>query len=192
MQEHDNISDMGISGEELYTMFLAGDESAFEQLVMLYEDDLFGYINSIIRDRYEARQLTIETFAQLIVNTSKFKGNSSLKTYLFAIGRNISAHHLKSRIHDEHIPFDDIVESLVDNAEPIESFMEREESRQVLREAMLDLKQEYRIVLTLLYFEDMSYAQAGKSMDKTEKQVKNLAYQAKLALRHALEANEHF
>jgi DNA-directed RNA polymerase specialized sigma24 family protein len=43
-------------------------------------------------------------------------------------------------------------------------------------------------VLLLLYFEDMSYREAGKAMNKSEKQIKHLAFRAKKALKKKLES----
>ena len=175
------------TGEELYARYLEGDADAFEEFVILYENDLFRFINSIVRDYHEAKHLTIETFAELIVNSTKFTGKSSIKTYLYAIGKNLSMRHIKKRINNNHISFDEIVEIMVDDSEPMETFLEREESRKNLHIAMRELKEEYHAVLTLLYFEDMSYIQAGRAMNKSEKQIKNLAYRAKAALRKNLE-----
>jgi len=187
-QEEMHDTNQSDEGEQLYRQFLAGDESAFERLVEIYEDDLFRFINRMLRDNYEAKRLTVETFAQLIVNKKKFQGGSSFKTYLFAIGRNTSATYLKERMRENHMSFEEVIDFLVDDAEPLESLVEQEESRQMLRDTMPELKDEYQTVLQLLYFNDMSYAQAAKAMRKSEKQIKNLAYSAKAALRIALEA----
>jgi len=49
------------------------------------------------------------------------------------------------------------------------------------------LKDDHYTVLKLLYFKDMSYLQAGKAMNKSEKQIKHLAFRAKAALKRILE-----
>lgn len=52
---------------------------------------------------------------------------------------------------------------------------------------MSELNQAYREVLYLVYFEDMSYRQAGEVMNKNIKQVTNLVYRGKESLRKLLE-----
>ena len=56
-------------------------------------------------------------------------------------------------------------------------FLDGERKRQ-LHEAMQKLKPEHRDILYLLYFEGMSYAEAGTVMKKTEVQISSLAYRA--------------
>ena len=186
-QEHEQESEQDCPGAELYHRYLAGDDSAFEGFVELYEDELSRFINSIIGDYHETKHLTIETFAQLILNKKKFEGRSSIKTYLFAIGRNLSMRHLKKRGREQHVTYDEVMELLVHEGDSMHLHMEREENKQHLHDVMLDLKDEYRRVLLLIYFDGMSYSEAGEEMDKSEKQIKDLAYRAKLTLRKKLD-----
>lgn len=53
--------------------------------------------------------------------------------------------------------------------------------------AMEKLEPDYRQSLFLMYFEDMSYEQISKVMSKSIKQVTNLVYRGKKALRKILE-----
>jgi len=175
-----------ISGEELYRRFLSGDNGAFQEFVEMYEDELSRYIYSIVRDYHETEHLTIETFSQLVLNRRKFDGKSSIKTYLFAIGKNLSLQLLKKRGREQHLSFEESAKIPTKEHETPHSFLEKEENRHYLHEAMWELKEEYRAVLILLYFEDMSYTQAGRAMNKSEKQVKNLAHRAKAALKKKL------
>jgi len=179
-----------ITGEELFSRYVAtGDGGAFEELVRLYEDELARFINGIVRDFHEAKHLTVETFAQLAVNGKKFSGKSSLKTYLFTIGKNLAVKYLKKRGRERHISFEDAVTALADADDSPFEIMEREESKRQVHKAMGALKEEYRAVLLLLYFEDMSYLEAGKAMRKSSEQVKHLAYRAKAALKKKLEGD---
>jgi RNA polymerase sigma-70 factor (ECF subfamily) len=181
-----------ISGEELFQRYLSGDESAFEDLVALYSDDLSHFIDSKVSDFHETKYLTIETFGQLAVNGKKFSGQSTLKTYLFTIARNLIAKHLKERKKNSHISYDEIVETVSLSQDAPDVYLEKEETRQKLLSAMKLLVEDYNQVLTLLYFDDMSYMQAGKIMGKSEKQIKNLAHRAKDTLKKLLEDDASF
>lgn len=48
----------------------------------------------------------VETFAQLLVKDKHFKGESSFKTYLFAIGRNLAYKHFRKN-RQQFIQIDD-------------------------------------------------------------------------------------
>lgn len=94
------------------------------------------------------------------------------------------------RGREQHISYEEVIERLIDPGESPQEFIEREENRLLLHKTMRMLKEEHRVVLILLYFEDMSYIQAGRAMNKTEKQIKHLAYRAKAALKEKLSGRE--
>jgi RNA polymerase sigma-70 factor (ECF subfamily) len=177
-----------LTGEEYFFRYQAGDEGAFDALIALYEAELFRFIHGIVNDYHESKHLTIDSFANLAVGGGKFSENSSLKTYLFAIGKNLALRYMKMRGRVKHIPYEEVVGTLMDGGESPYEFMEREENRRLLREAMRELKADHRTVLNLLYFEDMSYTQTGKAMGKTETQISSLAHRAKAALKKRLES----
>jgi len=174
------------TAEELYSSFLGGDEIAFEELIAMYEDELSLFIYNKVRDYHDAKHITIESFARL-ATIGRFAGRSSIKTYLFAIAKNLASRHMRQRGAEQNIPFDDVIGTLVDGGESPHDYMEREENRKSIRKAMMDLKEDYRIVLELLYFEDMSYSETGRKMNKSKDQIKVLAYRAKASLKKKLE-----
>jgi len=176
------------SGEVLLNMYQAGDDNAFTELVLHYQDGLSSFINGIVKDKHETEHLTIETFARLAASKNNFAGRSSFKTYLYTIGKNIALRHLKTR-GQQHLSFEEVTWMFADEGETPESSMERKENRQRLLDTINSLKEDYRDVLKLLYFEDMSYIQAGEVMQKNEMQIKNLAHRAKAALKKKLEAD---
>ena len=177
----------GCTGEGLFSRYLAGDNVAFEELVELYEDELSRFVYSICRDRNDTKQLVIETFGQLAVSGKKFSGESSLKTYLFTIGKNLAFKYMKMRGREKHISFEEVIEPLIDKNEDPYNYIVQDDIRRQLQDAMLELKEVHRVVLVLLYFEDMSYLEAGQAMNKTKKQIKSLTHRAKLALKKKLE-----
>ena len=71
-------------------------------------------------------------------------------------------------------------------ASPEDIFL-REESARQLHCALNGLREEYRTVLHLLYFEELSYEEAAKVMKKSRKQIDNLVNRAKQALKARLE-----
>ena len=176
------------TGETLYRRYLDGDEKAFEELVGLYERDLALFINGIVGDMHETKHLLIDTFAQLAVSGGRFEGRSALKTYLFAIGKHLALRHVKLRGRETHLSYEDVLENVLGENETPETFLRREENKRRLQTAMSDLKPDYRMVLQLLYFEDMSCQEAGQVLGKTVKQICNLNYRAKVSLKKRLES----
>jgi len=174
------------SGEELYRRFRSGDEDAFDELVGLYRESLTLYINSFVKDMYEAEELMIDVFARLDEERG-YQGKSSLKTYLFAIARNLALRHVKKRGRKEHVPIEELINELSGGDSSPETDYLRGERGEQLRGAIQKLKPEYGEVLRLLYFESMSYTEAAGVMHKTVKQIDNLTYNAKVSLKAMLE-----
>ena len=63
----------------------------------------------------------------------------------------------------------------------------KEEQKITVRRAIRRLKTDYQQALYLTYFEGFSYAEAGVIMKKSRKQIENLIYNAKKALKSELE-----
>ena len=68
-----------------------------------------------------------------------------------------------------------------------EEVIRTEERNRVLHCCMSEINPDYREVLYLTYFEDMSYAQAAEVTGKTVKQITNMVYRGKKSLRRLLE-----
>ena len=187
-----NNTEQHTRGDELYRRYLEGDNEAFEDLVGLFEDDLSRYIYNMVNDYYETKHLTIETFARLAVGGKKFAFRSTVKTYLFTIGRNLCCQHIKKRGKEAHVPYEEVLETLADDGDTPDMVLEREENKRRLHAAMCEMKEEHRVVIDLIYFQDMSYSEAARVMSKTVRQIEGLARRAKETLKHRLENDDLF
>jgi RNA polymerase sigma-70 factor (ECF subfamily) len=173
---------------EYYSRYCEGDRGAFEELVLLYRESVTLFINRFMRDIYESEELMIDAFAELAVSArkAKFMGGSSLKTYLFSIGKHLALKRRRELGGGNYIPLEDIVE-LIHSSEGLpETDYLNGESGQQLRSAIDMINPDYGKVLYLLYFEYMSYAEAGEYLGKSEKQITNLVHRAKISLRDLL------
>jgi RNA polymerase sigma-70 factor (ECF subfamily) len=66
----------------------AGDESAFEQLVMRYGATMLRVAGLYVRDRAVAQEVVQETWLAVLEGIDRFEGRSSLKTWIFRILTN--------------------------------------------------------------------------------------------------------
>ena len=168
------------SDEALYARYLAsGDEDAFRVLLERHREGLTLFLRSFVPTLEDAEDLMIDAFAVAASGTAAFSGGSSFRTWLFAIGRNLARSHLRRQrvLAPEEAP----------GAVTPELELLRSERSRRLYEAMAGLKQEYRQVLYLLYFEQMSQDDAARIMRKTKKQIYHLTSRGRDALRAALE-----
>lgn len=173
------------NGESSYRRFLAGDDEGLLEIICSYRAGLILYLNSFVQNIHTAEELTEDTFAELAIKCPKFSGKSSFKTWLFAIGRNITAKHLRRHTKLSVVPLES--QEFLADEENIESNYIKTEQKRMVHQALHRLKLEYRQVLYLIYFEEFSNAEAALIMKKSSRQIETLLYNAKKALRLELE-----
>lgn len=98
------------------------------------------------------------------------------------IGRGKALNYLRRR---KFFSPDPIPEDIPQEISLEEQFL-RSEQRRALHAALKTLPEDMATALYLVYFEDLSYADTAKVMKKTSKQVDNLLYRGKAALRNLL------
>jgi RNA polymerase sigma-70 factor (ECF subfamily) len=172
------------SDESLYYEYLDGDDDALGELLTRYEESLTLFIYSFVRNIDDAEDLALDAFAVLAASDKKFKGLSTFKTWLFAIGRNQARQYLrKNRLH---VQFDENESDITDDMTPELPLLQEEKNRQLYM-AMARLNDDYRRVLILKYFQGMGCGEMARVLDRSEKQVSDLLYRGKQALKKELE-----
>ncbi len=177
------------SGEQGYTRYLNGDKSGIDDIVREYNDSLIFFINGYVNDLMTAEDLAADTIVKLLVKRKKFKNDmgAGFKTWLFTVARNTALDWLRKTARHPHTPISDSEQYDLPSFE--DKMLKTEQAKQ-LHSAMDKLCNDYREVLHLLYFEELSYADAAYVMHKNEKQIKNLAYRAKQSLKTVLEKED--
>ncbi len=171
------------SGASSYRRFLAGDDSGMVELIRDYKDGLLLYLNSFLNNISLAEDCVQEVFIRLAIKKPKFREDSAFKTWLYAIGRNLAVDMLRKQ--HSHLALDE-VEELADMHSLEQAYL-REEQKIQLHQAIRKLKPEYQQVIYLSYFQEFSNEQSAKIMHKTRKQIENLLYNARKALKSELE-----
>ena len=172
------------SDEVVYRRYLSrGDEADLRTLLERHRESLTLFVNEFVRDLDDAEEIMLDAFAVVASGTSRFDGRSSFRTWLFSISRKLAASHLrKRRFSVEQIP------DREDESLPATDYgMLSEERNRTLYDALGRLAPEYRQVLYLTFFEEMDVDEVARVMRKTPKQVYNLTYRGKQALKEALE-----
>lgn len=79
-----------------------------EELYARYKSDVYRYLCSLAHDPAEAEDLLSETFLRVIISLPRFREESSVKTWLFAIARNVWQESLRRR--RATVSYDDLLE----------------------------------------------------------------------------------
>lgn len=170
-------------GNEYYRRFLHGDKEALGMLVALYNEKLVLFLYSYTKNIADAEDLAADTFFTLLVRKPSFRDDAAVKTWLLCIAKNKAIDFLRKQKKYPEISLDEA--SDLPNSDLPEVQILQEERNRKLYAALQTLPQHYRTVLQLLYFEEMTYKQAGKVLKMSEKQIRNLSYNARNSLREA-------
>ena len=173
------------NGAGSYRRFLMGDEKAFSEIIDLYEDNLIFFINRTVNNLSVSEEIAAECFAELIVHKGRYNGKVSFKTYLFTIGHHKMVSYIRHHSLLKQVPLDEAAES--SEYAQFEDQVIRDDERRLVNEALTGLNSDYRQVLHLIYFEEMTYDEAAAVMKKSRKQIDNLATRARKALREIME-----
>jgi len=169
------------NGESTYRRYLDGDEGAFDEIWKEYRDPLTFFIDRIVQDRGDAEDIAIDVFAYVLLHPARYDFRTSLKTYLFMLGRSRALDALR---HRKVITFVELAEAdrLADRR-TVEDAVLRSEDLRRLNAALATLPEEMQLAVHLVYLEGFSYDEVGKILKKNRKQIDNLLYRAKNALR---------
>ena len=173
------------NGASSYRRFLDGDESAFDEIMQELFDNLVFFINRYVHDIHTAEDIAIDAFSDLVVNRHRYHFKVTLKTYLFMLGRSRALNYIK---HRKVIHFVDLTEAEMASYEQevLEKNVLADERKRIVNNALCSLPEDMRVVVHLIYFEDLSYDEAARVMKKNRKQIDNLLYRAKKELRTIL------
>ncbi len=83
--------------EQILKSALNGDINAFQELFSAFQNQLKSYLYRLLTNRSDAEDLMHDTFIKGYDSLSTFKGNSTLKTWVFQIATNLAFNQLKSR-----------------------------------------------------------------------------------------------
>jgi len=81
--------------EEVLQSAVAGDINAFQTLFSEFQNQLKSYLYRLLTDRNDVDDLTHDTFIKAFTKIATFNGDSSLKTWVFAIATNLAYDHLR-------------------------------------------------------------------------------------------------
>lgn len=171
-----------------YRRFLEGDKEALVEILTEYNSGLVLFINRITGDICLSEEIAEDIFCELLMKKPEYSGKSSFKTWLYSIAKHYAAKRLKYYSRFSDIPVDEHY-TLADE-EDIELNYIKNEQKIILHQALKRIKPEYSQVIYLTFFEGFTNSETAEIMNKSNRQIENLIYRAKQALKKELEREE--
>lgn len=186
--QRDDPSDL-----QLVERTLAGDQRAYELLVIKYQRRIERLIGRMVRDTDLIPDIAQETFIRAYRALHQFRGDAQFYTWLYRIAVNtakktlsdmrrnptISESALRGRDDD-----DETSASLMEltTAETPETIMAAKEIAQAVNAAMEDLPDDLRQAITLREIEGLSYEAISEAMDCPIGTVRSRIFRAREAI----------
>ncbi|MDC1056400.1 RNA polymerase sigma factor [Flavobacteriaceae bacterium] len=142
-------------------------EKAFKKLVQEYKERLYWHIRKIVLDHEDANDVIQNTFIKIHLNIDKFKGDSSLFTWMYRIATNESINFINSKSSKMGLQNQEWIESKAQGLKA-DSYFDGDEAALILQKLVAKLPEKQRIVFNMKYFDGMSYQTISEILGTSE------------------------
>jgi len=163
--------------DDLLVRCLDGDGGAFGELIDRYQRVLFNVSLRMVGNREDARDITQTVFLKAYENLGSFDRKHKFFSWVYRITINESLNHLSKSRRLE--PLD---ESLQSRESGPDEECDRHRLRDSIQAALSELSPDYRQVIVLRHFAQLSYQEMSGVLEVPEKTVKSRLYTARQLL----------
>ena len=188
MAEREQLDDRA-----LVSRILEGDRDRFTELVKRYEKRVVNYVYRIIHRYEEAHDLTQEIFVKVFVALDRYDSKYQFSTWLFRIAQNTAIDALRKKSIVE-VP---IAKPATDEETKDREFadtgvspyraLKNKQLATAIDRAVLDLPPDYRELIRLRHFAELSYEEIASMKKLPLGTVKNKLFRARNMLKETLE-----
>ncbi|HET9120208.1 MAG TPA: sigma-70 family RNA polymerase sigma factor [Solirubrobacterales bacterium] len=156
----------------------AGDWDALDYLYARHADDVLKFIQSIVRNRHDAEDVTQEVFTKLMRAIQKYEEREvPFAAWIMRVARNAALDHVRAR---RQIPVEE-----VRIAEP-EDERSTFETLYAFKRALAALPESQREVLVLRHIGGLSPNEIAERLGKSEASIQGLHHRGRAALKLSL------
>lgn len=166
----------------LILSFRAGNEAAFDRLYLRHQEYVYNVCLGILGNPDDARDCTQETFLRVYGKVREFRAEAAFSTWLYRVTVNTCVGQLRKR--PKSVPAsleDENVREIPDDQPEVWAGLTREVDETLVREVVAELPPDYRVVLVLRYFQNLSYEEMVQVLGYTMAQVKVKLHRARRA-----------
>lgn len=150
-----------------------GNNRAYADLMNTYREPLYLLLLRMTHNTTMASDLTVDTFSKAFCQLHRYAPTGSFSSWLFSIGVNTYIDYLRRRRLDtvslnsmQRNGDGEFIEYQIPSNQPNpEESMMRNERNNALREVVQALKQPYRQIVEMRYYDELSYEQISEQLD---------------------------
>lgn len=139
----------------------------FNRLVLEHHGKIYGLFIGMVKTHEDADDLTQETFIKVHKNFSKFKGDSSIYTWIYRIAVNNGLNYIKKMKRRQYIGLENIDIKSEEKHSNISNH-----SKKILKKVILKLSAKQQMIIILRSFQELSYREISAIMNISENSAK--------------------
>lgn len=173
------------SDKELMELIQAGDDKAFRELVLRFQDRLMNFVGRIVTDRETSEEIVQETFLRVFKQKMSYTPHFAVSTWIYTIALNLGRSELRKRKLRKFLSLDFLKEeSDIELADVTVHTMNG--LGPVLQQAIEKLPPEYKTAFILCDIQRLPYQQIAEVMRVPVGTVKSRINRARSILREKL------
>jgi RNA polymerase sigma-70 factor, ECF subfamily len=154
-----------------------GDRDAFVALVNRYQRPIFNAAFRVVGNRDDANDVTQVVFLRVVEKIEEYDARYKFFSWIYRIAVNESIDLVRHRSHSE--PLEGDVDEIDGNVAGPESQYEERQTEKKVQAALMSLKADDRVVITLRHFSECSYREIADILGLEEKTVKSRLFDAR-------------
>lgn len=157
-----------LSDSALVSLYIAGNENAFELLVNRHKNRVYTTILLIVKNTDTAEDLVQDTFIKAIhtMKGGRYNEEGKFSSWICRIAHNLAIDYFRKEKRSPMINIEDgsnIFNHLTFSEESIESLQIKEETHERLRELIQQLPEAQKEVLIMRHYADMSFQEIAEA-----------------------------
>jgi len=147
------------------------DSTELYNLMTQYGDDVWRYAYAITKNHEQSKDIAQEVFIKVHLKLSTFRGQSSFKTWLFSITRNIAINEMRSNYFRRILLFDQVKNTQTSQSAEV-AYIGSQAANDI-REIIMCLSRKLREVLILDLEHDLTIQEMAALLGISEGTVKS-------------------
>jgi len=188
MEVNANFTENAKNDFQLVLKAKEGSQKAYADLMQRYKDSIYFMSLKMVNNKEDAMDITVETFAKAFEKLDKYQPEYAFSTWLFRVATNNCIDFLRKKKLNT-VSIDNMVDDdddrpmqiKSDTLNPEESSIKKQQSEE-LKLLIESLPARYRNLLTLRYFDELSYEEIAQQLDLPLGTVKAQLFRAKYLL----------
>jgi RNA polymerase sigma factor (sigma-70 family) len=150
-----------------------GDQKAYAKLMSLYKDAIYFMMLKMTNDPDDAEDMTIEAFGKAFKKLNQYTPEFAFSTWLFKIASNNCIDNIRkkkidllsiNRVYDDEEGIEMSHNIRGDSQDPEEKMIEKQKIK-MMREVVDKLKPHYKQLVTMRYFDELSYEEIAEELN---------------------------